>query len=234
MEVVKSIVMELDWSPLFISLKTGIIATFLSFFLGIYTAKKAMQARASVKAILDGLLTLPMVLPPTVAGFFLLLIFSTRRPIGTYLYETFDIKIIQSFLGCVVAATVISFPLMYRNARAAFEQVDINLIYAGRTLRMSEWKIFWKVIMPTAGPGVASGTILTFARALGEYGATSMLAGNIPGKTGTISQKIAMVIQDGDYLTAGVWVGIVMLIAFFMIVIMNLVLGKKMKHISRW
>ena len=175
-----------------------------------------------------------MVLPPTVAGFFLLLIFSTRRPIGLYLYETFDIKVIQSFLGCVVAATVIAFPLMYRNARAAFEQIDVNLIYAGRTLGMSEWKIFWKVIMPTAGPGVASGTILTFARALGEYGATSMLAGNIPGKTGTISQKIAMVIQDGDYLTAGIWVGIVMLIAFFMIVIMNLILGKKMKHISRW
>lgn len=234
MEVVKSIVMELDWSPLFISLKTGVVATVLSFFLGIYTAKKAMQARASVKAILDGLLTLPMVLPPTVAGFFLLLIFSTRRPIGLYLYETFDIKVIQSFLGCVVAATVIAFPLMYRNARAAFEQIDVNLIYAGRTLGMSEWKIFWKVIMPTAGPGVASGTILTFARALGEYGATSMLAGNIPGKTGTISQKIAMVIQDGDYLTAGIWVGIVMLIAFFMIVIMNLILGKKMKHISRW
>ena len=234
MEVVKSIVMELDWSPLFISLKTGVVATVLSFFLGIYTAKKAMQARPSVKAILDGLLTLPMVLPPTVAGFFLLLIFSTRRPIGLYLYETFDIKVIQSFLGCVVAATVIAFPLMYRNARAAFEQIDVNLIYAGRTLGMSEWKIFWKVIMPTAGPGVASGTILTFARALGEYGATSMLAGNIPGKTGTISQKIAMVIQDGDYFTAGVWVGIVMLIAFFMIVVMNLVLGKKMKHISRW
>ena len=234
MEVVKSIVMELDWSPLFISLKTGVVATVLSFFLGIYTAKKAMQARPSVKAILDGLLTLPMVLPPTVAGFFLLLIFSTRRPIGLYLYETFDIKVIQSFLGCVVAATVIAFPLMYRNARAAFEQIDVNLIYAGRTLGMSEWKIFWKVIMPTAGPGVASGTILTFARALGEYGATSMLAGNIPGKTGTISQKIAMVIQDGDYFTAGVWVGIVMLIAFFMIVIMNLILGKKMKHISRW
>ena len=234
MEVVKSIIMELDWSPLFISLKTGVVATVLSFFLGIYTAKKAMQARASVKAILDGLLTLPMVLPPTVAGFFLLLIFSTRRPIGLYLYETFDIKVIQSFLGCVVAATVIAFPLMYRNARAAFEQIDVNLIYAGRTLGMSEWKIFWKVIMPTAGPGVASGTILTFARALGEYGATSMLAGNIPGKTGTISQKIAMVIQDGDYLTAGIWVGIVMLIAFFMIVIMNLILGKKMKHISRW
>ncbi len=234
MEAIKSIMMELDWSPLFISLKTGIVATILSFFLGIYTAKKAMQAKPKVKAILDGILTLPMVLPPTVAGFFLLLIFSTRRPIGAYLYETFDIKVIQSFLGCVIAATVIAFPLMYRNARAAFEQVDINLVYAARTLGMSERKIFWKVILPTAGPGVVAGTILTFARALGEYGATSMLAGNIPGKTGTISQKIAMVIQDGDYLTAGVWVGIVMVIAFFMIVIMNLVLGKKMKHISRW
>ena len=234
MEIVKNIIMELDFSPLFISLKTGIVATFLSFFLGIYTAKKAMQAKPKVKAILDGILTLPMVLPPTVAGFFLLLIFSTRRPIGAYLYETFDIKVIQSFLGCVIAATVIAFPLMYRNARAAFEQVDINLIYAARTLGMSEWNIFWKVILPTAGPGVVAGTILTFARALGEYGATSMLAGNIPGKTGTISQKIAMVIQDGDYLTAGVWVGIVMVIAFFMIVVMNLVLGKKMKHISRW
>lgn len=226
--------MELDWSPLFISLKTGVLATVVSFFLGIYAARKAMQAKPEIKAILDGIVTLPMVLPPTVAGFFLLLIFSTRRPIGAYLYETFDIKVIQSFLGCVIAATVIAFPLMYRNARAAFEQVDVNLIYAARTLGMSEWKIFWKVILPTAGPGVAAGTILTFARALGEYGATSMLAGNIPGKTGTISQKIAMVIQDGDYLTAGVWVGIVIVIAFFMIVVMNLVLGKKMKHISRW
>ena len=234
METVKNILMELDFSPLFISLKTGIVATVLSFFLGIYTAKKTMQAKPKVKAILDGFLTLPMVLPPTVAGFFLLLIFSTRRPIGAYLYETFDIKVIQSFLGCVIAATVIAFPLMYRNARAAFEQVDINLIYAARTLGMSEWKIFWNVILPTAGPGVIAGTILTFARALGEYGATSMLAGNIPGKTGTISQKIAMVIQDGDYLTAGIWVGIVIVIAFFMIVAMNLVLGKKMKNISRW
>lgn len=230
MEILKN----LDWSPLFISLKTGIVATFISFFLGIYAARKAVKAGPKAKAILDGILTLPMVLPPTVAGFFLLLIFSTRRPIGSYLYTTFDIKIIQSWAGCVIAATVIAFPLMYRNARAAFEQVDVNLIYAARTLGMSETKIFWKVILPTAGPGVAAGTILAFARALGEYGATSMLAGNIPGKTGTISQKIAMVIQDGDYLTAGVWVAIVMLIAFAIIVIMNVVLGKKMKHVSRW
>lgn len=123
---------------------------------------------------------------------------------------------------------------MYRNARAAFEQVDVSLIYAGRTLGMSELQIFRKVLLPAASPGIASGTILTFARALGEYGATSMLAGNIPGKTGTISQKIAMVIQDGDFLTAGVWVVIVMIIAFASIFIMNLAAGKKMKHIKRW
>ena len=113
------------------------------------------------------------------------------------------------------------------------EQIDMNLVYAGRTLGMSDFKIFWTVIMPTAGSGIASGTVLTFARALGEYGATSMLAGNILG-TGTISQKIAMVIQDGDYLTAGIWVGIVMIIAFLIIFLMNLISGKKMKHIGRW
>jgi molybdate transport system permease protein len=146
-----------------------------------------------------------MVLPPTVAGFFLLLIFSLRRPIGAFLFEEFSIKVVQSWLGCVLAASVIAFPLMYRNARAAFEQVDIELVYAGRTLGMSERAIFWRVVLPSAGPGVVSGTILTFARALGEYGATSMLAGNIAGKTGTISQRIAMVIQNGDYLTAGLW-----------------------------
>ena len=123
---------------------------------------------------------------------------------------------------------------MYRNARAAMEQVDVNLIYAGRTLGMSDVQIFWKVVVPAAGPGIASGTILTFARALGEYGATSMLAGNIPGKTGTISQKIAMVIQDGDYLTAGIWVAVVMVIAFLVIFLMNLVSGKKMKNVGRW
>ena len=140
----------------------------------------------------------------------------------------------QTWLGCIIAATVIAFPLMYRNARAAFEQIDVNLIYAGRTLGMSEPEIFWKVVIPTAGPGIASGTILTFARAMGEYGATSMLAGNIPGKTGTISQKIAMVIQDGDYLTAGIWVAIVIFIAFAIIVLMNLISSRKMKHIKRW
>ena len=234
MDAMESIIKNLDWSPLFISLKTGIVATFISFFLGIYAARKVVKTTPGKKAVIDGILTLPMVLPPTVAGFFLLLIFSKRRPFGIFLYETFDIKVVQSWLGCIIAATVIAFPLMYRNARAAFEQLDVNLIYAGRTLGMSDIRIFWKVVIPSAGPGIASGTILTFARALGEYGATSMLAGNIPGKTGTISQKIAMVIQDGDYATAGVWVAIVMLIAFLVIFSMYFISGTKMKNIKRW
>lgn len=228
------ILQNLDWSPLYISLKTGIVATIISFFLGLFAARKIVKASPGVKAVLDGILTLPMVLPPTVAGFFLLLLFSKRRPVGIFLYGTFGIKVVQSWLGCIIAATVIAFPLMYRNARAAFEQLDPNLIYAGRTLGMSELRIFWKIVVPTAGPGIVSGTILTFARALGEYGATSMLAGNIPGKTATISQRIAMVIQDGDYGTAGIWVVIVMLIAFVIVFLMNMISGKKMNNVRRW
>lgn len=228
------ILQGLDWSPLWISVKTGIVATVLSFFLGIFAARKVISLGTKGKSVWDGLLTLPLVLPPTVAGFLLLLIFSRRRPFGIFLYDTFDISAVHTWLGCILAATVIAFPLMYRNARAAFEQIDINLIHAGRTLGMSEMKIFWKVAVPAAGPGLASGTILTFARAMGEYGATSMLAGNIPGKTGTISQKIAMVIQDGDYATAGVWVVIVLVIAFAAVFVINLIAGSKMKNIRRW
>ena len=224
---------NLDWSPLFVSLKTGAAATVICFFLGIFAAGRVMRLPPGRKAFADGILTMPLVLPPTAAGFFLLLLFSRRRHLGMFLLQNFDIKVVQTWLGCVIAASVIAFPLMYRNARGAFEQVDVDLIYAGRTLGMSEFQIFWKVILPEAGPGIASGTILTFARALGEYGATSMLAGNIPGKTGTISQKIAMVIQDGDFKTAGMWVIIVLLFAFTAVFAMNLVVGKKIKK-KRW
>ena len=225
---------SLDWSPLIISLKTGVVATVISFFIGLFAARKVVRLSYKAKAVVDGILTLPMVLPPTVAGFILLLIFSRRRPIGIFLDQQLDIQVVQTWLGCILAATVIAFPLMYRNARAAFEQIDANLVYAGRTLGMSEMCIFWRIVVPTAGPGIASGTILTFARAMGEYGATSMLAGNIPGKTGTVSQRIAMVIQDGDYLTAGFWVVIVLLIAFLIIFLVNLLTGRNMKNIKRW
>ena len=234
MDAVVEILKGLDYSPLYVSLKTGIVATIFSFFLGLFAARQVIKAGPKTKAVLDGILTLPMVLPPTAAGFFLLLLFSRRRPFGILLYEQFGIKVVQTWAGCIIAATVIAFPLMYRNARAAFEQIDVNLIHAARTLGMPEYKIFWKVAVPSAGPGLVAGTILTFARAMGEYGATSMLAGNIQGKTGTIAQKIAMVIQDGDYVTAGIWVSVVVLIAFVIIFLMNFISGRKMKNIGRW
>ncbi|MCR4589853.1 MAG: molybdate ABC transporter permease subunit [Lachnospiraceae bacterium] len=234
MDEIISVMEGLDWSPLWISLKTGIVATVICFFAGVAAAAGVMRLKPSVKAVLDGILTLPMVLPPTVAGFFLLIIFSKRRPFGSFLWDNFNIRVVQSWLGCVIAASIIAFPLMYRNARAAFELLDINLIHAGRTLGMSEFAIFRKVVLPAAVPGIAGGTVLTFARALGEYGATSMLAGNIPGKTATISQRIAMVIQDQDYVTGGIWVVTVLIIALLVIISMNMISGSFSGKRSRW
>ena len=231
MQQLWDIIKSLDWSPLWISLKTGVVATVICFFLGVWAARGVMKLKPKPQAVIDSILTLPMVLPPTVAGFFLLLLFSLRRPLGSWLYGTFNIKLVQTWLGCIVAASVISFPLMYRNARAAFELVNPDLISAGRTLGMSERKIFWRVVLPAARPGIASGTILTFARALGEYGATAMLAGNVAGKTGTISQRIAMVIQNSDYATAGVWVVIIIIIAVVIMSVMNIISGKNNR---RW
>lgn len=217
----------LDWTPFYISLKTGLVATVICFFLGIATAWWVVKKDSKVRAFVDGILTLPLVLPPTVAGFFLLIVFSRRRPFGMFLYENFGIKVVQTWLGCLIAAVIIAFPLMYKNARSAFEQVDKNVIDAGRTLGLSEWKIFWRVVLPNAKPGISSGTILTFARALGEYGATSMIAGNIPGKTGTVSQEIALVLQDGNYEKAMLWSVILLIVAFLIIVMVNLIIGKK-------
>ena len=213
----------IDFSPLFISVKTGVVATVIAFFVGIFCARKVIGMRGRVRAIWDSILTLPLVLPPTVAGFFLLLIFSKRRPFGIFLYEYFGISVVQTWLGCVIASTIVAFPLMYKNARSAFEQINPDIIYAGRTLGLSESKIFWKIMIPVARPGLVSGAMLTFARAMGEYGATSMLAGNIPGKTGTVSQKIAMVMQDGDYETAGMWTIIVIVISLAIMIVTNIV-----------
>ena len=218
---------SLDWSPLWIFLKTACITMAICFFLGIFLAQKVSKWKEPWQSIADSFLTLPMVLPPTVAGYFLLLLFSKRRPVGIFLFSHFGIKVVQSFLGCVLAATVISLPLMYRNAKASFALVPKDLVQAGRTLGLSETKIFWKIILPLSAPGILSGTVLSFARALGEYGATSMLAGNIPGKTATISQRIALVMQDQDYLTAGVWVGVVLLISLFCMTALQLLSKRK-------
>ena len=233
MEEIRQILAGLDWSPLFISIKTGIAATIVSFFLGIWAARKVLKAKTGLRAVLDGILTMPLVLPPTVAGFCLLLLFSLKRPFGSFLLDNFDIKVVQTWTGCVIAASVIAFPLMYRNARAAFEQVDMNLIYAGRTLGMSESRIFWKVIIPAAGPGIASGTVLAFARAIGEYGATSMLAGNILGKTRTVSVAIASETAAGNYDMAGFWVVVIILISFLVVAAINIASGRGMQT-RRW
>ena len=224
---------KINWSPLWISLKTGFTATIIAFFLGIFFARLVMKMKPVSRGILDGILTMPLVLPPTVAGFILLLIFSLRRPFGAFLLDTFDIKIVQTWKGCVIAASVIAFPLMYRNARAAFEQVDVNLIAAGKTLGMSDRRIFWTVVMPAAGPGIASGTVLAFARAIGEYGATSMLAGNILGKTRTVSVAIAAETASGNYGMAGFWVVVILIISFVIVAAINIVSGKGMNMTLR-
>lgn len=222
----------IDFAPLWITLKTGIVASVFSFFIGIAFAELVINTKGRVRAFWDGLLTLPMVLPPTVAGYILLRIFSTRRPFGSFLSNSMGIQVVHTWLGCVVAATIIALPLMYRNARAAFEQIDENVIYAARTLGISEWKVFWKIRLPMAKPGIISGVTLAFARAIGEYGATSMLAGNIAGKTSTISQQIAMVIQSGDYATAGFWCIVIIAISFACLVSINMICGKS-KGIKR-
>lgn len=230
----ENILIDINWSPFWISLKTGVAATIIAFFIGISAARLVMKFDKSIKWILDGIFTLPLVLPPTVAGFFLLLLFSLRRPFGSFLYNGFDIRIVQSWSGCVIAAAVIAFPLMYRNARAAFEQVDITMIHAGRTLGLSERKIFWKITMPIAAPGILSGTVLTFARTLGEYGATSMLAGNILGKTRTISVAIAAETAAGNYDRAGIWVAVIVGLSFFIILGISIVSCKGIKNIRKW
>lgn len=227
MDKLFEILKTLDWSPLYISIKTAAVATVISFILGIHLARKMLFFGSRKKALIDGIMSLPIVLPPTVAGFILLIIFSKNRTFGMFLYDKFDISVIQTWAGCILAATIISLPLMYQNARAAFDQVDKNIIYSARTLGLSERTIFYKVLVPSARPGLVAGSILCFARAMGEYGATSMIAGNIQGKTSTISQTIAMVINDGNYMKAGIWVVIVLLISFAIIFGINVLTTKE-------
>ncbi|MBO6104399.1 MAG: molybdate ABC transporter permease subunit, partial [Methanobrevibacter sp.] len=176
-----------DWSPIFISMKTASVSIFITFFVGLIVAWGLFKMKNDTgKIVLDGIFTLPLVLPPTVVGFFLLWVFGVRGPIGSFFIDFFAYKIAFSWPATVIAAVVMSFPLMYRSARGAFEQIDSNLLDAGRTLGMSEWKIFWKVAFANALTGILSGGILAYARGLGEFGATAMLAGNIAGQTRTL------------------------------------------------
>lgn len=213
----------MDFSPLWISLKVAVCATVFTFFLGLLSVRLVISLRRG-KALIDGIFSLPMVLPPTVVGFFLLIIFGKNSLLGGLLLKM-GISVLFTWQGAVIAAVVVSFPIMYRTARGALEQVDVNLIYAARTLGMSEAKIFFRIQLPAAWPGVAAATILAFARAMGEFGATIMLAGNIPGRTQTMSVAIYTAVQSGDRSLAYYWVAVIMGISFFTIFLMNYWMG---------
>jgi molybdate transport system permease protein len=212
----------LNLSPVLISLKTASAAILVTFFTGLFAAALVARVRRREwRMILDGILTLPLVLPPTVAGFFLLYIFGVRGPVGKFFLDFFSLRIAFSWSATVLAASAIAFPLMYRAARGALEQVDPNLIYAARTLGMSEGAIFRKVCFPTALPGIASGAVLAFARGLGEFGATAMIAGNIAGKTRTLPLAIYSSVASADMDTASGYVLIILLISFIVVALMN-------------
>ena len=208
-----------DLSPLWISLKVALPATIFTFVLGICAARTVVKLKHG-QAVIDGLFTLPLVLPPTVVGFFLLLAFGKNSLVGQF-FSQFGFSFIFSWQGAVIASTVVSFPLMYRTVRGAFEQIDQEYLYAARTLGMTEGKIFRKIIIPLAWPGILAGTILSFARALGEFGATIMIAGNIPGKTQTMSVAVYTAVQAGDRKSAYLWVMIIVCFSFVMMLAMN-------------
>ena len=222
----------MDWYPLWNSLRIALISCAAVFFLGIFAAYYIAKLPRVLKGVLDVVLTLPMVLPPTVVGYFLLLLFGAKRPLGAFFMEHFGVKLVMNWYSAIFASIVVAFPLMYRTARGAFESFDETLAWSAQTLGLSNTWIFWRVRMPVCRQGILAGTALAFARALGEYGATSMLAGNISGRTGTISQRIANVIKDGDYLTAGVWVAVMLVIALVIIVLINLISGGRRQN--RW
>ena len=212
----------MEISPILISLKTAAVAIVFTFFLGVYAARWVVGMRSErARIIVDGLFTLPLVLPPTVAGFFLLYIFGLYRPVGRFLLEYLGVKVVFTWSATVLAAVVISFPLMYRSARAAFEQVDADLISAARTLGLSERRIFWRITMPLALPGVGSGGVLAFARGLGEFGATIMIAGNIVGRTRTLPLAIYSQVAAADFKNAWLYVGVLVAVCFVVVVLMN-------------
>ena len=196
----------MDWYPLYNSIRIAAISTVIIFFLGIFAAYYVAKTPRVVKGLLDVLLTLPLVLPPTVVGYLLLRVLGPKRVIGAWVLETFGLRLTMTWWSAIFATAVVIFPLMYRTARGAFESFDETLAQAGQTLGLSNTYIFWRIRMPCCRQGILAGTVLSFARALGEYGATSMVAGYTPGRTATISTTVYQLWRTGDDALAFCWV----------------------------
>ncbi len=226
----------MDYSPLWLSLRVAFIATLVTFILGVLAAWLTVKLQRG-KGIVDGLFTLPLVLPPTMVGFFLLVIFGRNGFVGQLL-SSIGAPVVFTWTGAVIASTVVAFPLMYRTVRGAFEQLDENLLGAARTLGMTEPWLFWRVMMPNSLPGIMAGAVLAFARALGEFGATIMLAGNIPGRTQTVSVAIYTAVQAGNWELAYRWMFIIVGISLVTIMLMNWFSGRSMRvrkgAVNRW
>lgn len=216
----------MDWFPLFNSLRIAFFSSIIVFFLGIFLAHFIAKLHPILKGILDVFLTLPLVLPPTVVGFFLILIFGVNRPIGKFLGQ-FGIKFVMTWYGGIIAAAVVAFPLMYRTTRGAFEAFDTTLQEAGQTLGLSNSYIFWHIKLPECKQGIIAGIVLAFARALGEYGATSMLIGYTPGKTATISTTVYQLWRTNNEAEAYIWVLINVAISAVVLLTVNLLEKKK-------
>lgn len=217
----------IDWSPLWISLHTAAATITIVFFIGVIIAwwVERLQSQ-SLKIFADAVITLPMVLPPTVAGFFLLYFFGNNRFLGQLIYQLTGIKIAFSWLATVLAAAVISLPLMYRSARGALSQVDKGMLEAARSLGMTEWRIFWRIHLPNALPGIIAGGLLAFARGLGEFGATAMIAGNIAGRTRTLPLAVYSAVAAGDWDAAGWYVAVIVGICLLVVIGLNVYLYK--------
>ena len=218
----------MDFSPIIISLTTAAISIVVTFFLGMLASFFVMSLKKEIWILCwDAIFTVPLVLPPTVIGFFLLYLIGVNRPIGAFFIYFFHYKIIFSQTAAVLAAVVISFPLMYRSARGAFEQLDSSMIEAAKTMGLSQFQIFYKIQIPNAIPGLLAGGILSFARGLGEFGATSLIAGNIVGKTRTLPLEIYSDIVAGNPEEAYLYVAVLVLISFFIVFLMNKLARKK-------
>lgn len=213
--------MTLDLTPLWISLKTSLLATVITFFVGIAAAYWMLGYRGKGKSLIEGIFVSPLILPPTVVGFLLLMFFGKYGPAGQFLAK-FNFSIVFNWYGAAIAATVVSFPLMYRTALGAFEQIDQNLLLVAKTLGASQWTIFWRIMLPLSIPGVLAGTTLAFARALGEFGATLMLAGNIPGQTQTMPLAIYFAVEAGDNNEAWLWSLVIMATSLSGIIAVNI------------